>query len=68
MKSTGLRPYVPPTGDEPLDAIEQALAEMFIAILLEEIRAEQRTEAEGDDHRPDVDAADHADDDRAPKS
>jgi len=33
-----LPPYVPPTGDDPLDAVEEALVQMWIDILVDRIR------------------------------
>jgi hypothetical protein len=35
-----LPPYVPPTGDEPLDAIEQALVKALTAIIVRQLREE----------------------------
>lgn len=32
-------PYVPPAGDEPLDAVEQALVRMWADIVVRSIRA-----------------------------
>lgn len=37
--------YLPPTGDEPLDAIEQAIVRMWIRIIAAEIREEAAREA-----------------------
>jgi hypothetical protein len=43
--------YVPPTGDEPLDEIEQAIVRAMVAIItresLEEEEAEARTAGRG---------------------
>jgi hypothetical protein len=32
--------YVPPTGDAPLDEIEQALVRALVAVIVEELRVE----------------------------
>ena len=37
-----LPPYVPPTGDEPLDAIERALVRLFAGLVLDDIAAEEQ--------------------------
>jgi hypothetical protein len=51
-----LSPYTPPTGDEPLDAIEQALVRMWIDIIAAEIRDElaaaRASESPREDDRP----------------
>ena len=39
MANDGARPrYEPPTGDEPLDAIEEALVRMWVRIVVREMR------------------------------
>jgi hypothetical protein len=52
MSTPASQPYVPPVGDEPLDAIEQVLVRMWIDIIAAEIRAElaaeQRRDASND--------------------
>jgi hypothetical protein len=40
-----LTPYEPPTGDEPLDAIEQALVRALVAVILRERREEAAVHA-----------------------
>lgn len=35
-----MRPYVPPTGDEPLDRVEQARVRVYVAIILRQMREE----------------------------
>jgi hypothetical protein len=37
--------YVPPTGDEPLDEIEQALVRALVSAIVKELRAGQQEAA-----------------------
>jgi hypothetical protein len=52
------REYEPPTGDEPLDLVEQALVRMWVDIIAREIEedlaalASQKTEASVDQLQP----------------
>lgn len=49
-------PYVPPTGDEPLDAVEWAIVRGLAAIFVKQIREELAAERDHDrqDHRLDA--------------
>jgi len=47
-------PYVPPTGDAPLDAVEQALVRMWIDIIAAELRAELADRSKPDDEPDNV--------------
>ena len=50
--NTRLPRYAPPTGDAPLDAVEQALVEMWASIILDKITRQQATEPKEPEARP----------------
>jgi hypothetical protein len=44
MSTPVLPPYVPPVGDEPLDAVELAIVNLWIHVIADVIRAELKAD------------------------
>lgn len=44
MTTRALPDYVPPTGDEPLDAVEEAIVNMWVKIVVRRLRAKLAAE------------------------
>jgi alkylation response protein AidB-like acyl-CoA dehydrogenase len=58
VSETSRREYVRPAGDEPLDAVQQALVRMWIDILAAELLEDLAAAAEQPDHDPQADNLD----------